>query len=150
MSIRLVPLGADDALLAEAGRLFDAYRQFYEQPSDVDAATTFLVQRLLRKESVVVLAMRDEEAVGFMQLYPTFCSVALAPIWVLYDLFTTPAARGQGVAQALLDEARRLGQASGAAYLQLSTAHTNTTAQRVYEAHGWVMDDVFRTYTLTL
>ncbi|MBV8659865.1 MAG: GNAT family N-acetyltransferase [Burkholderiales bacterium] len=146
----MVRLTADDALLGEAGRLFDAYRQFYEQPSDIDAATTFLAQRLARKESVVVLAMQGNEAVGLMQLYPTFCSVALAPIWVLYDLFTAPSARGQGVAQALLDEARQLGKTSGAAYLQLSTAHTNTTAQRVYEAHGWVMDSVFRTYTLAL
>lgn len=150
MSTHLVRLTADDALLGEAGRLFDAYRQFYEQPSDIDAATTFLAQRLARKESVVVLAMQGNEAVGLMQLYPTFCSVALAPIWVLYDLFTAPSARGQGVAQALLDEARQLGKTSGAAYLQLSTAHTNTTAQRVYEAHGWVMDSVFRTYTLAL
>jgi len=150
VSTHLVRLTADDALLGEAGRLFDAYRQFYEQPSDIDAATTFLAQRLARKESVVVLAMQGNEAVGLMQLYPTFCSVALAPIWVLYDLFTAPSARGQGVAQALLDEARQLGKTSGAAYLQLSTAHTNTTAQRVYEAHGWVMDSVFRTYTLAL
>jgi len=150
MSFRLAHLAAGDPLISEAGRLFDAYRQFYEQASDVDAATAFLAARLARQESTIVLALHGDEAVGFMQLYPTWCSVAMAPIWVLYDLYTTPAARGQGVARRLLDEAQRLGKASGAAYLQLSTAHTNLTAQRVYEDHGWTMDSVFRTYTLAL
>ncbi|MEH6459370.1 GNAT family N-acetyltransferase [Chitinimonas sp. JJ19] len=147
MKLRQLKAGDD---LAEATRLFDAYRQFYQQPSDQSAARTWLTMRLQSEQSVVYLAELDGKAVGFMQLYPTFCSVALAPIWVLYDLYTAAEARGHGVATAMLEEARRLGRASGAAYLQLSTAHDNTVAQRVYEAHGWQYDQVFRTYTLAL
>ncbi|HEV2457792.1 MAG TPA: hypothetical protein VGS80_05455, partial [Ktedonobacterales bacterium] len=68
--------------------LFDAYRQFYGLPSDVAAARAFLSERLAREESVVFLALlRDGGAaarpVGFTQLYPSFSSLALRPVWIL-------------------------------------------------------------------
>ncbi|QDQ28885.1 GNAT family N-acetyltransferase [Chitinimonas arctica] len=147
--MKLFQLHAGDSL-DEAARLFDAYRQFYRQPSDLTACRTWLGMRLGAGQSVVYLAEEAGRAVGFMQLYPGFCSVALAPIWTLYDLYVAPEARGKGVAGLLLDEAQRFGQASGATYLQLSTAHDNHAAQRIYEAHGWQYDSVFRNYTLTL
>ena len=78
----------DAALIAP---LFDAYRQFYEQPADADAALAFITARLERGESVILLARRpDGSALGFCQLYPSFCSVLAAPIYVLYDLFVVP------------------------------------------------------------
>src|SRR5256885_1014079 len=81
----------DAALIAP---LFDAYRQFYEQPADADAALAFITARLERGESVILLARRpDGSALGFCQLYPSFCSVLAAPIYVLYDLFVAPDAR---------------------------------------------------------
>ena len=56
----------DAALIAP---LFDAYRQFYEQPADADAALAFITARLERGESVILLARRpDGSALGFCQL----------------------------------------------------------------------------------
>jgi GNAT superfamily N-acetyltransferase len=136
VSVVLRRLGSNDAV-DEAAKLFDAYRQFYKQQSDLESARIYLSMRIKTEQSVVFLAEQNGAAIGFMQLYPSFCSIALAPIWVLYDLFVTPEARGTGTATALLSEARRFGRASGAAYLQLTTAHDNHTAQRVYEANGW-------------
>ncbi|WP_269532012.1 GNAT family N-acetyltransferase [Chitinimonas sp. BJYL2] len=147
--MKLRELHAHDQIDA-AAKLFDAYRQFYDQPSDLTACRTWLHMRLSSGQSRVFLAESGGEVLGFMQMYPGFCSVALAPIWTLYDLYVTPAARGQGVAGALLEQARQVGKQSGAAYLQLSTAHDNHAAQSVYEAHGWQWDTVFRTYTLSL
>jgi GNAT superfamily N-acetyltransferase len=149
MSVTLRQLQPGDNL-DEATRLFTAYRQFYELPAEAASARTFLSMRLQAGQAIVYLAEDAGRAIGFMLLYPTFCSLALAPIWVLNDLYVPQDARGRGVAGTLLAQAERLGRERGAAYLMLSTAHSNFTAQRLYEAHGWQHDTVYRSYTLTL
>ena len=132
--------------------LFDAYRQFYQQPSDPALSRAFIAERLARSESVIFLAERDGQAVGFVQLYPLFSSTAGRPrrLWLLNDLFVSPSARGGGVARALMDRARRLGEETGAAGLELATARTNTPAQRLYESLGWRQDEQFLRYELGL
>lgn len=138
----------DAALIAP---LFDAYRQFYEQPADADAALAFITARLERGESVILLARRpDGSALGFCQLYPSFCSVLAAPIYVLYDLFVVPDARRLGVGRALLLAAEAHARATGHARMDLTTARDNRQAQALYESLGWVRDEVFLTYTRTL
>jgi ribosomal protein S18 acetylase RimI-like enzyme len=84
---------------------------------------------------------------GFCQLYPTFCSVMAKPIYVLYDLFVDPAARGMGMATQLLDASVGYAKETGRARLDLSTAKTNLNAQSVYEANGWKRDQDFFTYS---
>ncbi|EKO3664067.1 GNAT family N-acetyltransferase, partial [Vibrio metschnikovii] len=70
--------------------LFDDYRQFYGQKSDIDAAREFLRNRFVNNESVIFLAMTENnEALGFVQLYPSFSSVAMKPMWYLNDLFVS-------------------------------------------------------------
>ncbi len=146
---------AEAADLDALAGLFDAYRRFYEQPADPGLARRFLAERLARGESVVFVSERVgggglASLSGFCQLYPTFCSVAAAPIRVLYDLFVAPEARGQGVAQALMQAAEDDSRRSGCARLDLSTAHTNRRAQALYESRGWQRDEIFRVYSLTL
>src|SRR6266446_5967500 len=85
--------------------LFDSYRQFYDEPADAELAAAFIRDRLQAKESVIFLAEESDEgtreALGFVQLYPSFSSVAACRIWVLNDLFVAPEARGRGVGRAL-------------------------------------------------
>jgi GNAT superfamily N-acetyltransferase len=142
--------GVDDAPLVAP--LFDAYRQFYEQPPDLGLALAFIRARLEADESVVFLAERDGEPVGFVQLYPLFSSTAARPrrLWLLNDLFVTPAARGGGVARALMLRARRLAEETDAVGLELATAGTNVAAQRLYESLGWRRDEKFPRYELAL
>jgi len=141
--IRLAGLDDLDVL----GPLFDAYRQFYEQPSDLTLARTFLEQRLRRAESVVLLAEDAAgRALGFCQLYPTFCSVEAQPIFSLYDLFVSPEARRLGLGRALLRAAEGLALERGVARLDLTTARSNARAQALYESEGWVLDQVFLAY----
>lgn len=134
--------------------LFDAYRQFYEQPADLALATRFLAERLERDESMVLIAetMLDDrtQAVGLCQCYPTFCSVIAQPIFSLYDLFVTPAARGRGAARALMRAAEDHARRQGKARLDLTTARSNLPAQTLYESLGWVRDEVFLTYNRTV
>jgi ribosomal protein S18 acetylase RimI-like enzyme len=129
--------------------LFDAYRKFYGQPSDLTESRRFLADRLSRDESVVLVAEEGGVAVGFTQLYPLFSSISLGPIYVLNDLFVAPNARRGGVGARLLEAARGYGREAGAHYLELSTAVDNP-AQRLYEACGWVPDREFLHYELPL
>ena len=139
--------GLDD--LDAAAPLFDMYRQFYGQPSDVAAARAFLAERLRRDESVVFLALETGgEAVGFMQLYPSFSSVSLGRLWILNDLFVDPDVRRGGVGRRLLERARDWAVETQARGLVLSTGVTNKTAQSLYESCGWTRDDEFHRYRL--
>lgn len=145
MSIIIRKAAIEDA--SSIAELFDLYRQFYEQPADLLLAQTFIEERLARNESVILVAEAAESGLlGFCQLYPTFCSVAAQPIYVLYDLFVQPVARKSGVGRLLLLAAEQLAKAEGKARLDLTTARTNTRAQRLYESLGWLRDDVFFAY----
>jgi GNAT superfamily N-acetyltransferase len=141
--------GADLQILAE---LFDGYRQFYGQPADYAIAEAFLRERISNNDSVVFVAIDSQsgEGLGFVQLYPSFSSVAARRIWILNDLFVVPAARKKGVGRALLDAARDHGTATAAKRLVLSTAITNREARVLYESYGYRQDDVFLVYKLEL
>lgn len=128
---------ATTADLDAVAPLFDAYRRFYGQPGDLARARDFLAARLQAGESVVLLAERDGEAVGFTQLYPLFSSVRCARMWVLNDLYVASSARRLGVARALLDAAAEHARADGAASIVLETGHDNAPARALYRSAGW-------------
>ena len=127
--------------------LFDGYRQFYGRTSDLAVARQFLADRMTLNQSVVLIAEgSDGAALGFAQLFPSFSSILSAPIYVLNDLFVTPVARRHGVGTRLMKAAAETGHAAGAVRLELSTAITNVSAQRLYEAVGWKRDEEFYQY----
>lgn len=127
-----------------AAKLFDDYRMFYHQPSNIVAAKTFLTERLTNKESVIFIALDDDLAVGFCQLYPIFSSVSMQRTWLLNDLYVDEKARGKGIAPQLLTAAKQFGLQTNAKWLLLQTGASNTTAQAVYEKNNWVkVDDFF-------
>lgn len=130
--------------------LFDAYRQFYGQPPDLDGARRFLAERLGRGESVIFAVVEGGRALGFTQLYPSFSSVSMRPIWILNDLFVAGDARRRGVGARLLGAARDHALRTGAARLALSTAVTNTEAQALYERDGWRRDTAYLHYEYEL
>lgn len=134
--------------LEALARLFDAYRQFYRRPADLALATRFLRERIERDESVIFVA---EDAtlglVGFCQLYPTFCSVAAAPMLVLYDLYVDATARRAGAGQALMAAVERYASEHGYARMELQTARDNLPAQSLYESRGWERNRDFYAYS---
>jgi ribosomal protein S18 acetylase RimI-like enzyme len=137
--------------LGQLAALFNAYRQFYEQTSDVALAKDFIVARLNNKESVIFVAENNEgKLIGFCQIYPSFCSVAAAKIGVLYDLFVDATTRKTGAGRALMLAAHEYAANNGMARLDLSTAKNNLAAQALYESLGWERDEVFYTYSKNL
>jgi GNAT superfamily N-acetyltransferase len=147
-AVHIIEAGPED--LEAVARLFDAYRVFYRQASDVAAARTFLAERFKRRDSVIFLARDAADPVGLIQLYPSLSSVSMRPIWILNDLFVASAVRGRGVGRKLMDRARDFARASGALRIELTTERTNTTAQALYTACGYARDDVFYKYILTV
>ena len=146
MSIREAALDDVEAI----SPLFDAYRVFYEQTSDLDGAAQCLKENLSCQRSHVFVFEDNETVLGFTQLYPAFCSVAMQPFFVLYDLYVVPTARAKGVGTSLLRFAHDWAKAQGAFRVDLETAHTNVTAQSVYEALGYELDTEFRKYSFDL
>ncbi len=119
--------------------LFDAYRMFYEQKSDVESARRFLTERFANDESVIFIALENGEPVGFTQLYKTFSSVSLQPSYILNDLYVAPQYRKNGVGEALLNQAKNHCQEMGYKGLALETAVDNP-AQKLYERLDWKKD----------
>ncbi len=132
--------------LGELAELFNQYRVFQGQPSDLAAGRAFLQARFEHGDSVVFLARAGQQAVGFAQLYRSYSSTALARVFILNDLFVHPAGRRQGVASALLAAVEAHAWACGAARVTLSVTHNNDTGQALYNHQGWVRDQQFQMY----
>ena len=132
--------------------LFDGYRAFYGKPSQPTVCREFLQARLSRSESVIFIAFDAEGAgIGFAQLYPSFSSVRVRPIWWLNDLFVRPDGRGIGAGRALLDAAGEHARITGSAGLMLETGADNAYAQGLYERNGYQrVDPDSRFYWLSL
>ena len=143
-------LQATPADVGALSPLFDAYRQFYKQPSNEDAARRFLFARLSKNESVMFFAQLGPQAIGLVHLYPVFSSLQLRRQWILSDLYVSPDARKHGVGHALLNRARQFAESTQADGLMLETATDNYTAQRLYERLGWKRDEEFYRYFLAL
>lgn len=128
--------------------LFDAYRVFYKQPSNLPAANHFLFERIINHEFVIYIAYQDGIAAGFVQLYPTFSSVAMNQQWVLNDLYVKPEYRRQRIAEKLITAAIHLVKERGDRGLTLETAVDNTTAQALYNKMGFKAETNFKQYYL--
>lgn len=122
--------------IEDASCLFNAYREFYKQESDLEGAREFLKDRIQKQQSTIMLAYINSSAVGFVQLYPTFSSIAMKKAYILNDLYVAKKARRSGVAQALIDECYNFCQSQGAAYITLETSTDNITAQSLYKKMG--------------
>jgi ribosomal protein S18 acetylase RimI-like enzyme len=140
-------IGPSSAKLAAP--LFDQYRMFYGQVSDLALAERYLYERLSLGESVVFLAFGGASAspsvaaapVGFAQLYPMLSSISAAKNWLLNDLFVDPAYRGQSVGKELLQEVFAFALEQGATSVTLETGVNNLVAQGLYEQLGFVRQE---------
>lgn len=136
--------------LGSVAKLFDGYRQFYRQDSDLLGATEFLRHNLENNESIIFIAQDENNTLGFVQLYPSWESVSMSKRWILYDLFVTPDGRGKGIARKLMQRAKQLAQETDTKYITLETAKDNLIGQALYESEGYERDTEFYAYSLSL
>lgn len=129
--------------------LFDAYRVFYGQPSDIDAARRFVSSLLAEGSSIFYLASLGERAAGFVRMCPVWSSIAVRPAWILEDLYVYPDLRGRGIARALMRAAQDHAAATGAREMSLETAAGNVAAQSLYESMGYERERAFYKYKIS-
>jgi len=131
--------------------LFDGYRVFYKQGSDIDAAKAFLKARIEKNESVIfVSATKTEQLTGFVQLYPLFSSTRMKRLWLLNDLFVDPTFRGQGISKLLIANCKQLCHDTDACGLLLETAKTNDIGNKLYPSAGFELDSDHNYYCWNL
>jgi GNAT superfamily N-acetyltransferase len=119
--------------------LLRGYCDFYRAtPSDdaLRAMATALLEDPVHEG--VQLVARDAEggAVGFATIFWTWSTLSASRIGVMNDLFVAEAARGQGLADALIEACREECVRRGATMLAWQTAPDNLRAQAVYDRVG--------------
>ena len=133
----------------EISRLFNLYRIFYKEEDDPEGTHQFIKERLQNGDSTIFVSINDDESLnGFVQLYPSFCSVSMIPILILYDLFVDPEMRTSGIGRDLMNKARDYARENGFKRLELSTAKDNVIGQSLYESLGYEVDNQFLQYSL--
>jgi GNAT superfamily N-acetyltransferase len=134
-AIHLVGLADLDELLP----LLRGYCDFYEtSPGDDDLLN--LARRLIEDPELegLQLLARDagRRAVGFATLYWSWSTTHACRIGVMNDLFVAQEARGQGLAERLIEACREQCARRGARRLTWQTAPDNLRAQAVYDRVG--------------
>ncbi|VVQ12359.1 hypothetical protein PS918_05457 [Pseudomonas fluorescens] len=132
--------------------LFVKYREFYGSLPYPDSSRAFLEKRLRRKESVIYLALADDDdkLMGFCQLYPSFSSLSLKRVWILNDIYVAEDARRQLVADHLIRTAKKMAKETNAVRMRVSTSSNNEVAQKTYESIGFREDTEFKNYVLPI
>jgi len=133
--------------------LFVKYREFYGELPFPDSSRAFLEKRLRRDESVIYLALHDEDdnkLLGFCQLYPSYSSLSLKRVWILNDIYVAEDARRQLVADHLIQKAKKMARQTQAVRMRVSTSANNDVAQKVYESIGFREDTQFKNYVLPI
>ena len=141
---------AESRHLNELGRLFNLYRVFYEEADDLEKASKYISARFNEGDSMIFVAENDDELSGFVQLYPSFCSVSAVPILILYDLFVDHSHRSKGLGRSLMNAARDFARENGYKRLELATAKDNYIGQSLYESLGYEVDQEFLHYSLEI
>ena len=141
---------AESRHLNELGRLFNLYRVFYEEADDLEKASKYISARFNEGDSMIFVAENDDELSGFVQLYPSFCSVSAVPILILYDLFVDHSHRSKGLGRSLMNAARDFARENGYKRLELATAKDNYIGQSLYESLGYEIDQEFLHYSLEI
>lgn len=114
---------SDLDLIAE---LFNDYRIFYNQESNLDGSKSFLKERISTTDSEIFVCQDiDKKLLGFVQLYPIFSSTRMKKLWLLNDLFVNPNYRGKGISIQLINCAKSLARNTNSAGLILETEKSN-------------------------
>ena len=121
----------------EISRLFDLYRQYYQCEPDPSLARAFIKSRIENNESDIFVALDGDKAGGFVQLYPSFCSIDAGRIYILHDLYVDSDQRKKGIGRSLMERSTAWAKENGAVRLDLLTEHSNKAGQHLYESLGY-------------
>ena len=134
-------------LLDDVAKLFNHYRMFYKKSDDYDSSYKFIEENFrLSRSLIFVLLNENNQAIGFSQLYPSFCSLEMKPIYYLYDFFVHTDQRRHGYGEYLMNSIIDYFKEKQVARLTLDTAFANKIAQSLYEKIGFNREIDFIAY----
>jgi GNAT superfamily N-acetyltransferase len=118
--------------------LWDGYNAFYGRAGETalaPAITAMTWSRIFDAYEPIhaLVAERDGVLLGLAHYLFHRSTTAIAPSCYLQDLFTSPAARGQGVGKALIEALYDRAGAAGSPRVYWLTHQTNATAMRLYD-----------------
>lgn len=125
-----MPLGVSER--SEWEPLARAYKDFYQTVLP-DIAYDRTWQRLMAGDGIRGLGARLDGCLVGIAHYLYHTGTWAQRACYLEDLFVAPAARGQGVARALIDAIAQQARADGAGRLYWLTHETNATARMLYD-----------------
>ena len=118
--------------------LWDGYNAFYGREGPTALApeiTKETWRRFFDPDEPVhaLVAEQDGELIGLAHFLFHRSTTSIAPISYLQDLFTSEAARGRGVATALIERAGEEARAQGSQRIYWQTHETNDRARALYD-----------------
>lgn len=118
--------------------LWDSYNAFYGRNGETalpEAITHTTWSRFLDTHEPMHALVAESAAgiIGLVHFLFHRSTIQLNPTCYLQDLFTVQAARGKGVARALIEEVYRRAAESGASRVYWQTYETNRTAMQLYD-----------------
>ena len=144
----------EKASIADIGHILPllmAYRDFYKCTTVSEKEIgRFIEDRLQKNESDIWLAFIEEKAVGIAQAYACFTTLGLGKIYILNDLLVEKSQRQLGIGNALIKVVVNYAKQKNAKRVDLKTAHDNHQAKKLYERFGFIQDEKFDSYSLTL
>jgi ribosomal protein S18 acetylase RimI-like enzyme len=135
----IAALGRLGALLVETHHGFNARRFIAPTPQTAAGYGRYLASQIGADGVVVLVAEREGLVVGYVYaaLEGADWMMLRGPAGVIYDVAVDPAARRQGVGEALLEAALAALKALGAPRVLLSSAAPNQAAQRLFARKGF-------------
>jgi GNAT superfamily N-acetyltransferase len=118
--------------------LWDGYNAFYgrkEKTALPDAITKMTWSRFFDGYEPMRALVAEErgQLLGLAHLLFHRSTIAIESTCYMQDLFTIEAARGSGVARALIEEVCRYAQRAGCSRVYWQTHETNATAMKLYD-----------------
>jgi len=121
---------------------FEEYRLFCGCEPSPKETKAFLKKLICNQESVLFIAIDSDtdKLMGFVNLYPSYSTLALQRLWILNDLGVSSHFRGKGVSKALIQKVQDFAKETNAVRIELKTAVQNTTARNLYKAMDFTID----------
>jgi len=127
--------------LASLATVFAEYRTIAGLDYKLEDGRKFLSDRLEKKDSIIFIAIIDDEIVGFTLLFPFFTPAGIKEMWLLNDIYIADEYRHQGVAQSLLSEAVFFSKKTNKSKVYLATKVDNVNSQALFEKFGFKRTD---------